>query len=731
MTMADDDFIPDDDFVPESIGQGILGGMAKEAAQSWGNIKEGFGTGNTERLIKETQEAPWYDPRPTLGYWGRLGKSALSAVSAPFQAIEAPIAGGLAAGEQYISGGYDPEKLKEGLRSGLSKDAAFARAKETPEETYARWRKNLDFAFTALPSGKPITAAPGPLPATGPFGVVLSEGQATGELPLIQREQAALKEKLGAGARDIAKEFQEQQSAQVAQAQKDISRGLDPYGFQVAENPQKAGEIIQESLKTEAARAKAYAERSYKVAEEMGGEIHPGVFENMGSGIRSDLYRTENPIIIDDLLTPYASRMLTEVDKEIARMRVQNRADPYMMGKTRDLQGMSEGEDITGLTLQGVNQMRKRLSQWRNAAWKNNDSDGRAASSIVDAFDSRIDSAIDKGMFFGDPRAIQAWKDARAAHADYKGTFTAGRGDPIGRVVENILGKRGAEATPNAVANHLYGSSEVNPKSLNVGVTKRIRDILGEQSPEWSAVRQGLFSRLVEVPEGAKEKTPGQIAERLSHFLNGKGKEMSELVFTPEQRTMLQRYADLQRTIDVPVGGANMPSQAKSIIQRLSGWLGIGVGTALAHKVGLGWFYSEAAGLGFAKGIQKLGEMSDAHKIAKQMPNINRAMANWIEATERHARFATPQTKAAEVFAAGNLSKTLKPLGAKLDDFMTGVGPQMAPAAEQQENQIEGKGSQKKHGGKVGKPKAFIHAEKLASPRDSVKAALRLARPPV
>ena len=182
----------------------------------------------------------------------------------------------------------------------------------------------------------------------------------------------------------------------------------------------------------------------------------------------------------------------------------------------------------------------------RNDAYSSgNAADGRATKAVLDAFDDRVDHAVNNGMFNGDPRAIQAWNDARAANADYRKTFTAGKGDPIGRVVERILGKgNNPAAIPNDVADFMYGSTGTNPSSLNVGVANRVRSILGPQSPEWSAVKQGLFSRLVEPGAGVTDFGPGRVAQRLNKFLGSDGKELAEAVFSPSERSVLQQYAD-------------------------------------------------------------------------------------------------------------------------------------------------------------------------------------------
>jgi hypothetical protein len=173
------------------------------------------------------------------------------------------------------------------------------------------------------------------------------------------------------------------------------------------------------------------------------------------------------PVIIDDKLTPHASQMIRDIDDRVAKLRIQNRADPF---------GEPNPENITGINLNGVDQMRKRLSAMRRDAFgSGNAADGRAARRVMDAFDERIDQAVNGGLFNGDPRAIDAWNAARSAHADYRRTFTAGRNDPVGRVVEQIIGRNttNGPAIANDVADFLYGASGTNPNTRNVAVANR------------------------------------------------------------------------------------------------------------------------------------------------------------------------------------------------------------------------------------------------------------------
>lgn len=530
------------------------------------------------------------------------------------------------------------------------------------EETIA----DSDKAMMALgprgglsPMRGPVTPPAAPVP-NGPLGVTLSEGQLTRELPLIQREQAALRNTEAPGhAR--AQEFAQQQAAEVAQAQENVARGLDPYGMKVAESPQEAGQLVSEGVQQAAAAKKAQVKQAYDEANAMPGEIHAGAFEGIGQKIKGDLTIRDEPVIIDSKTTPHANNALSDIENTIDRLRIPNKADPF---------GEPNPENITGVSLKGVEQIRKRLSTFRKDAYgSGNASDGRATSAIIDAFDKRVDAAVDAGMFNGDPRAVQAWKDARAAHADYQGTFTAGKNDAAGRVVEKILGKgNNPAAIPNDVADFMYGSSGTNPSSLNVAVAKRIRGILGENSPEWSAVRQGLFSRLVESGEGVTPMGPGKIAQRVNKFLNVDGKELSNVLFSPSERAMIQRYGELHRALEVPQSGANWSNTATFMgktLDKIGGKLGMVVGAALGRTLfpGLPPLVSEGMGAGLTSVAGKGAKTIQARQVAKQMPLVADQMKQWQKAAARAAKLNSPPGRAALATASMNLAKSLQPFG--------------------------------------------------------------------
>lgn len=565
-------------------------------------------------------------------------------------------------------------------------------ARNNPQEVYERAKGGVDLAMEGLrpkgsfsavrtPGARSIAydptggMTPPTPPPTGPLGVVLTEGQATRNLPAIQREQAALRGTSGPAAQGRAQQFADQQGAQVAAAREQVSEGLDPFGQRIAADPQQAAEIAQNSIQRTAGQRRADVDAAYDRARSLPGEVSVDAFRDIGPRIKTELSRGPEPIIIDDRMTPHASRAIQDIDNEIANLRIQNRADP-----NTDLHGqptMPPGATISGISLRGIDQMRRRLSTFRRDAFgSGNSTDGRAAQAVVRAFDEQIDHAINNGMFTGDPRAIQAWNTARAAHADFRGTFSAQTGDPVGRVVERIIGNRNNPAAiPNDVADFIYGSSGVNPNSLNVAVAHRVRSILGDRSPEWSGVKQGLFSRLVETPEGVTDMGPGRVAQRINQFLNGSGRELAQTMFTPSEVALIRQYADLNRALEVPQAGANWSNSATFLapmLRGLSGRIGSLLHATIGHTIGRIPVVGRvgAAMLDSAGGA--VSNMQNMRQISRQMPLLVEATQRFQRALAAYNRANTPPSSIALGAATSNMARAFRQVGVELS--MPGTG---------------------------------------------------------
>ena len=94
---------------------------------------------------------------------------------------------------------------------------------EVLSETAAGFMLPIPKGLPRMGRGVPAAAVPSMLDVT------LSEGQASRELPAIQREQAAVRGQSGPPAQRVAQEFMDQQAGQTAATRERIARSFDPF----------------------------------------------------------------------------------------------------------------------------------------------------------------------------------------------------------------------------------------------------------------------------------------------------------------------------------------------------------------------------------------------------------------------------------------------------------------------------------------------------------------------
>ena len=607
-----------------------------------------------------------------------------------------------------------------------------------PGETYEQGKADADQLMSAIRAKTGATPPVIPPNPAGPFGVIKSAGQATGDIGQIQDEYSAAMGNLGPRAQKVAQAFIEQQKEQLDAAQTQVASSLSPTMEIIAETPQDAGNIISKGVQSAAQAAKNNVTAKYTEAKSLPGEIDASAFigerpnpgtdlglsgesasdrplgPTIGDSIRSALSAGDDPVIIDDKLTPIASAAIQDLDRNASKLIIQNRADPI---------GSPSADQITGVSLAGIEQWRKRLSILRGDALNgSNGSDKRAMKAVIDAFDNHIDNAVNSGLFTGDPMAVQAWNDARAANADYRSTFTAGKSDPVGRVVQRIIGDRTNDpAIGNDVADFMYGGSGTNPNSLNVAVANRIKSIFGEQSPVWTSFKQGLFNRLTKPTPGSTKWGSQKISSNIDKFLNGDGQEMANAVLSPAEREMIKSYGDLHQSL-IPPPGATNPSGTSPFVVKAMNAMGSHVGefagAALGHMMlpGLPEIVSAPLGAGVAKGASVASQAMQARKIAKAMPATATAMRDWQRAVAKAQGNYGPDMARALGYTSARLSNALRPFGITLQQVLASIGVPQGPAtanAGQDQQNIVWPPSQQHNGGNAANENGFAHGGRV------------------
>lgn len=436
------------------------------------------------------------------------------------------------------------------------------------------------------------------------FDIQLTRGQATGDVDAIRREDMASRGAYGPEQQQIAKpafedQFQDIQSAgqQVGQQ---LSRGEGPLGTpadagaalnaEVAdraaaargerdtaagtaerdaqrqreladergrtiseniaggrpqiENTRDAGELVGQGIRDAANENRNEFRGLYNRFGQMEGYFPLDAVRGMGARVRDDLSNADRPVIIDDHLTPAASRAIQMLDEMSGRPSIQNRAAPRMP--------MSEDTTIAGVNLQGIDRMRRHLVAYYKTT-KRGSEDQRAVQAIMHSFDGSIENAITQGLFSGDPHALEVLQNARASYSRYRQTFGPTRaGDDVGLAMQRIVDRH---ATPEEIANMVVGSGKLGNAGLPVRIADRLEQVLGAQSPEFNSVRQAIWQKASQVRNTAGEVDPLRSARSISDFT---GSSLARRMFTPQELTAMRNHAEGVRGLEATI--ENLPS---------------------------------------------------------------------------------------------------------------------------------------------------------------------------
>jgi hypothetical protein len=128
-----------------------------------------------------------------------------------------------------------------------------------------------------------------------------------------------------------------------------------------------------------------------------------------------------------------------------------------------------------------------------------------AASRAVGALDAQINSALDGGLFTGDPSVVRLWQNANALRRSYGQQFEGG--DLIHDLTAQDYrgGGRNLVIAPEDASNAILGRNGVNPRANLTRDFGRVVDLLGDNHPAVQAVRNEAASRLLSADAGSPD----------------------------------------------------------------------------------------------------------------------------------------------------------------------------------------------------------------------------------
>lgn len=253
---------------------------------------------------------------------------------------------------------------------------------------------------------------------------------------------------------------------------------------------------------------------------------------------------------------------------------------------------------------------------------------------------------------------------------------TAAPGDPIDKIIAKITDPDNPAST-NDIISKLTGGVTPKDRTDALNLAKRLKDHFGEDSPRWTALRQGILRHLDESP-GDQDWTYAKRAKRIDNFLNVESPEMAKALYSPSEREMIGNYGKLLDSLHPPSGTSEL--NRAGLIERVHGvgkamatGIGAYIGRTLATSLGIpgGEIVGE---LGGAYAGSRAGDVSAAvtnrgkgKQLQKQMPLLIDQLRNYQKAEAAAAKSGSKAAKVVAASALHNLSKMASPYGVSLN----------------------------------------------------------------
>lgn len=355
------------------------------------------------------------------------------------------------------------------------------------------------------------------------FGVPLTTGQATGDVAQTAAEESMRAGVRGQTASNIINAFDETQRSAVETARTGIGSSLGNSQGRI-----DAAEEVISGVRREADAARQAGRQAYQALEEAGAALDGTVAGTLRRGIENAV-RNEGFAI--DAGTPNAQAALTLISSQLEAPDAASGSIPFM----------------------NLERVRQRLVGLRQAAYSGaSGADRVSIDAIVKEYDGWLDDSITSALISGDTAVLDQAKNARQLWSRYRSTFLGkdGADNFIRKIVEDDL-------APDQVAGWLYGSSRNIGGGQTSLVAARVKSILGEESPEWGAVRRAAWDHITTATDGRTPLGVQAVQSNISELVSGKGQTLSRELFTSDEIKVLKEFRNMLTVLVPPRKATN------------------------------------------------------------------------------------------------------------------------------------------------------------------------------
>jgi len=160
---------------------------------------------------------------------------------------------------------------------------------------------------------------------------------------------------------------------------------------------------------------------------------------------------------------------------------------PIVRRRLDEISSIQTAPENFSVNMNEIAKFRRRLN--RNRAAATDTAQNSALGVIKGQLDTFLDAQFNSDMVSGNPAAIERWRTANDAFRQYKETFSDNK------VIRQLAEQ---EATPEMVRRWIFGASSVGARAEAGAVVGRIKSIVGEDSPQFVALRQDALFDIME-----------------------------------------------------------------------------------------------------------------------------------------------------------------------------------------------------------------------------------------
>lgn len=167
---------------------------------------------------------------------------------------------------------------------------------------------------------------------------------------------------------------------------------------------------------------------------------------------------------------------------------------------------------------------------------------------------------------------------------------------------------------PNRITAELFGSGIPGSRPGSAAYAGALKKFVGEDSAEWSGLRQAAWRRLTGSDDGVTlGVSPKDLADRITKFANGSGATLAKAMFGPEEIAEMRRLSVALKLTAAP-DGISVP-KGESVMSRAASH----ALNALAVSIGLkvGGFPGAGAAAGLRLGQRVVGEGLTGRRAAR------------------------------------------------------------------------------------------------------------------